>query len=419
MFTQKYRPMHYDDIIGNKININAIVSWLSNWSEKKKMLIVWGPCGVGKSLAVDLILRINNYNIIDLSTDDERGKDYMKRNIKPVIKVLKSVSGKKNVLKVEDIDCSSDYGFISSLVDCTKETRIPIICTCNDLYTLSLKPLRELSNEIKFQKIEANEIVFKHFRNIIKRENIKINENSLRSLFHGDVRNMLNNLQGLPTSSSSSSSSSSLSTLDSKKDNNSCLSLFDLTKDMLSQTTDFEWKYNAYWNDTDLLPLMIHENYILNSISVASYDSAIDSLSDMDMFFDSFELMPYAATSCVQSVSRCHSKLAIKFPSFLGKMSTKNKNNTIYQEYSLKTNVPKSILRLDYITYLTAILLGPLLLKGEKREKNEEKEVVKVFVQSILATGFPYQEIVLIDSEYNYKSVHSRVKTAITRFVKK
>ena len=130
--------------------------------------------------------------------------------------------------------------------------------------------------------------------------------------------------------------------------------------------------------------------------------------------------MPYAATSCVQSVTSCHCKATIKFPSFLGKMSTKNKNNTIYQEYSSKTNVPKSILRLDYISYLTAILLGPLLLlKGEKREKKEEKEVVKVFVQSILATGFPYQEIVLIDSEYNYKSVDSRVKTAITRFVKK
>jgi replication factor C subunit 1 len=377
------------------------------------MLIVWGPCGVGKSLAVDLILRINNYDVIDLSTDDERGKEYIKSTIKPVIKVLKSVSGKKNVLKVEDIDCSSDYGFISSLLDCAKETRIPIICTCNDFYVQSLKPLRELSNEIKFQKIEANEIVFKYLRNIIKREkNIKISDSTLRSLFNGDLRNTLNNLQALSSSSGSSF----------KKDDNTSVSLFDLTSIMLSQTSDIERKYNAYWNDTDLLPLMVHENYVQNSINTTSYNFAIDNLSDMDMFLD-FELMPYAACSCIGATLNCHPKGGgtIKFPAFLGKMSTKNKNNTIYQQFSLKINVPGVPLRLDYITYLTIILIGPLLLfKGEKRERKREKEKenVNTFVQKIKETAFPYQEIVLIDSLNNYKSVDSKVKAAITRSLK-
>jgi replication factor C subunit 1 len=408
MFTQKYRPIHYNDIIGNKINITAIVSWLANWSsEKKKMLIVWGPCGVGKSLAVDLILRINNYDVIDLNTEDDRGREYMKNNIKPVLKVLKSVSGKKNILKVEDIDCSSDYGFISSLLDCTKETRIPIICTCNDLYIQSLKPLRELSTEVKFQKIEANEVVFKYLRNIIKRENMKISDASLRSLFNGDLRNTLNNLQTFTSTSSL------------KKDDNTCSSLFDLTSNMLSQTNDIERKYNSYWNDTDLLPLMIHENYVQNSITTTSYDSAMDSLSDMDMFLD-FELMPYAASCCVRATLNCHPKGGtMKFPAFLGKMSTKNKNNTIYQQFSFKTNLPTSILRLDYVTYLTMLMIGPLLLlKGEKREKKEEKQVIKTFLQKVLETGFPYQEIVLLDSLMNYKSVDSKIKTAITKNLK-
>jgi DNA polymerase III delta prime subunit len=412
MLTQKYRPTHYDDIIGNKINTNAIVSWISSWTSnnKKKMLIVWGPCGVGKSLAIDLILRLNDYNIVELNTDDERGKDYVKSKIKPILKIIKSVSNKKNVLVVEDIDCSSDYGFISSLVDCTKETEIPIICTCNDLYVQSLKPLRDLSTEIKFQKIEASELVFKYLRNIIKRENIKINDSSLRSLFNGDLRNTLNNLQAFVFSSSSSS----------WKDDNTSASLFDLTSSMLSQTNDMERKYNSFWSDTDLLPLMVHENYVQNSINTTSYDSAIDSLSDMDLFFDSYDLLPYAATSCVQAVINCHPKGGImKFPAFLGKMSTKNKNNSIYQQFSLKTNISGGVLRLDYVTYLTMILIGPLLLlKGEKREKKREKENVNTFVQKIKETAFPYQEIVLLDSEYNYKSVDSKMKTAVTKSLK-
>jgi hypothetical protein len=147
----------------------------------------------------------------------------------------------------------------------------------------------------------------------------------------------------------------------------------------------------------------------------------MDSLSDMDLFLSAdFELMPYAACSCVRATLNCHPKGGtMKFPAFLGKMSTKNKNNTIYQEFSFKTNVPRSILRLDYVTYLTMIMIGPLLLlKAEKREKKEEKEVIKTFARKILETGFPYQEIVLLDSLMNYKSVDSKIKTAITKSLK-
>jgi hypothetical protein len=62
------------------------------------------------------------------------------------------------------------------------------------------------------------------------------------------------------------------------------------------------------------------------------------------------------------------------------------------------------------------ILIGPLLLlKGEKREKREEKEIVKNFVRRVLETGFPCQEIVLLDTLNNYKSVDSKLKTAITK----
>jgi alpha-tubulin suppressor-like RCC1 family protein len=65
------------------------------------------------------------------------------------------------------------------------------------------------------------------------------------------------------------------------------------------------------------------------------------------------------------------------------------------------------------------ILIGPLLLlKGEKREKKREKENVNTFVQKIKETAFPYQEIVLLDSEYNYKSVDSKMKTAVTKSLK-
>ena len=89
----------------------------------------YGINGIGKSLLAELVLFIHDHNIIHLHTDDDRGREYITSMIKPILRAKKTFDGQENALLVSDIDSSTaDYGFITTLVECIKETQIPIIC---------------------------------------------------------------------------------------------------------------------------------------------------------------------------------------------------------------------------------------------------------------------------------------------------
>ena len=78
MYTVKYRPNKLDDFVGNKNIIKPFIRWLLEWdpnNKKTKCALVSGVNGVGKNLLVELILKKHDYNIINLSIDDERNKD--------------------------------------------------------------------------------------------------------------------------------------------------------------------------------------------------------------------------------------------------------------------------------------------------------------------------------------------------------
>ena len=61
----------------------------------------------------------------------------------------------------------------------------------------------------------------------------------------------------------------------------------------------------------------------------------MDSLSDADLFdsvFD-FELSTYVALNTIKATTKCNKKSMIKFPQFLGKTATMNKNKRDKLDY--------------------------------------------------------------------------------------
>ena len=152
MYTIKYKPNNLDDFIGNKNIIQPFIQWLVQWNTnntnntnntKNKCALVSGSNGIGKTLLIELILQKYNYNIINLSSDDDRDKETINKTIKnSLLKTIKTFNGQNNCLVISDIDCNGcDYGFISILTECIKETQIPIICICDDKYNQNIKPI--------------------------------------------------------------------------------------------------------------------------------------------------------------------------------------------------------------------------------------------------------------------------------------
>ena len=328
MFTTIYRPKKIEDFIGNRNIIQPFIQWLLEWNaddKKNKCALVSGLTGIGKTLLVDLVLNKHDYNIINLALNDERDKEYMNNVIKPLLKTKKTFEGQENVLVVSEIDAGGDYGFISALTECIKETKIPIICICNDRYDQSIKPILNYCFDIKMTKPSYQE-VYKLLYNIVVSEKIKIKEPELKELYeqsNGDIRFIINILQfGLRTGNKNIQSSN----------------IFDTTGKLLSMDETIDIKYETYWLANDLHPLLVQENYVNNIMGINdelkrldNLAYSADALSDTDLFASyvnmaNWEIEPYVGLSTINASSKCNKKTMIKFPQYLGRVSTMNKN---------------------------------------------------------------------------------------------
>jgi len=363
MLTHKYKPEVLENIIGNKNCVNSIQSWFENWYTSKThskniCALLSGPNGIGKTLTVELVIKKYNLNPISLNPDEKADKEHIVNVILPSIQRQKSFTNKQNIFVIHDIDCYDDYGFISSIVNCLKETKIPVIATCNNRYDQSLKPLMPYCLDIKFQKPSTNDIS-KFVKSILKKESISMNDANLNQLIEDsncDIRNVLNNLELFSSGNTKNVGIGNSANVKDKTNSN----LFEVTKLFMSQNVELDDKQILFWMNNDILPLMIHENYPMNNIKMkneASYlhniTESIHSLSDIDLFEKdihmngNWELMPYTAWFSMNAVANCHAKSMIKFTSFFEKRAVKKQTMHYGDIGYINNHISKSICKTE------------------------------------------------------------------------
>jgi len=343
MFTAVYRPKKLDQFIGNRHVIQPLIRWLLEWDPAKsnqKCALISGFTGIGKSLLVDLLLTKHDCHMIEVALDDDRDKTYMTQVIRPLLRTQKTFDGQVNVLVVSDVDSGCDYGFISSLVDCIKETQIPIICVCNNRYDQTIKPLLLHCADFKLSKPTYSE-VYALLYTVVVAERIKVKASVLKDMYEqssGDIRFLLNALQ--------------FGVFNGRKNIQSA-NVFDTTSVLLSMDETIDRKYDAYWLANDLLPLMVHENYVANVMGMNdpikrldNMASASSALSDADLLDAQMDwtLEPYVNISVVRATAVCNKKTMLKFPQYLGRVSAMYKHKRekmCWQDASFFAEKPK------------------------------------------------------------------------------
>ena len=321
-FTTKYRPNTLRGFIGNKNVIRPFIKWLLEWdsnNKKTKCALISGLNGIGKSLLTELIHYKHDFNIIHLSIEN---KETISKLIKPLLKTKKTIDGQDNVLVVSDVDSGSVS--IASIVECIKETHIPIICICDDRYSQNIKPILNYCIDIKMRKPSYDD-VYPLIYKVVTSEQIKIGKPSVDKLYeqsNGDIRYILNTLQ-----------LGWVKKCDTSKNIQSS-NIFDTTGQLFSQENNIDEKLKYYWMSPDIHTLMVHENYINNTLNSANelkrlenLASSAESLCDVDVLENSlhFELAPYIAFNTIYATSKCSKRGFVKFPQLLGKISTMNK----------------------------------------------------------------------------------------------
>ena len=151
MWSEKYRPKHILDLIGNEEARKLFVEWFAKWKKGVKPLLLVGPPGIGKTTMANLSAKHFGYDLISLNASDVRNK-------KNIHEILQPVLGNQSVLGLpmifidegDGIHGRSDYGGVEALINILKESTVPIILAANNHSSDKMKKIKNLLLQLNY-----------------------------------------------------------------------------------------------------------------------------------------------------------------------------------------------------------------------------------------------------------------------------
>ncbi|KAF9965913.1 hypothetical protein BGZ70_003817 [Mortierella alpina] len=277
LWVDKYRPKKYTDLMGDERVNREVLSWIKEWDQcvfgrkykkftsdqkkqqykefkdfrkpdplgrpDRKVLLLTGPPGLGKTTMAHVIAKQAGYNVIEVNASDDRTGASVKGKIEAALENQSILgSDKPNLLIIDEIDGVSSSGgeqsFIKLLVDMAsvevassedkgktsggskkkkftkKPLMRPIICICNDQYAPVLRPLRVIAQIYQFKKPSVRTVV-NRLQQVCETEQVPSDTRAFGVLYEmteGDMRSCLNTLQFIKNKSKTSVMQASVAT---------------------------------------------------------------------------------------------------------------------------------------------------------------------------------------------------------------
>ncbi|MCJ8749186.1 hypothetical protein PDJAM_G00173520 [Pangasius djambal] len=480
LWVDKYRPRSLKNLIGQQGEqscANKLLRWLKSWHKNHsgnakpaaarfgkfggkddgsgfKAALLSGPPGVGKTTTAALVCEELGYSYVEMNASCTRSKNSLKEviaeslnntSIKNFYTGASQTVSDKHVLIMDEVDGmagNEDRGGIQELIGLIKNSKIPIICMCNDRNHMKIRSLANYCFDLRFQRPRVEQIKGA-MMSIAFKEGLKIPPPALNEVIlasNQDIRQVLHNL-------SMWSATDKVMTYDqAKADANKakkdmkmgpfdvCRKVF-LSGEETAHMTLID-KSDLFFHDYSLAPLFVQENYIHVRPAAAGgnlknhlvlLSKTADSICDGDLVDrqirsrQTWSLLPTQAiyaSVLPGELMRGYMSQFPTFPSWLGKFSSTGKHSRIVQELSshmsLKTLSSKGAVNLDYLPYLRSALLEPLQCRGTDGASDSVKlmddyDLIKEDFDSIM-------EISTWGGQPDpYSKLDSKVKAAFTR----
>ena len=470
LWTDKYAPKTIYDIIGNQQQLKNLEIWLDNWDNcilkgnkkeenktgKKfyrnenvnaRAAIISGPPGIGKTSSIRVLTKSKGYRTFELNASDKRNKDTINNSVGFLMNntTLSSIDNStmtKNVIIMDEVDGmagNEDKGGIKALIDIVKKTKVPIIFICNDIYSPKLKALLNYCYDIRFYRPDRRQTVLR-LMYICKKEGIFIDNQSLGYIvdsFGNDIRQTINYLD-LCSRTKRNVNDIKKNCEEVKKDKSVTVSSFDICKILLnrneSSKLNFGQKLDLFFVDFDLIPNMIHENYIYTAIvninggpkKKESLEKIFEGLDHMS-FGDSIEnrmksqmewsLLPDKGIHSTVIPSMIFSSYLDfpKFPDYLNKISRIIKTDRQLKELKKIFN--------NYSLFEIKNLAGPLFYnlivdKLVNEGKNGLDGIVDILAHYRMNANMFKENLYDLQSKENqaiFNKINTSIKTALTK----
>jgi replication factor C large subunit len=200
----KHRPKVLAGIIGNKETIKDFVDWVKSWDKgvpKKRAVFLYGPPGVGKTVAVEALTNDLHMELVEKNASDYRTEDAINR-FAGLASQFGSLFGGKRLVLLDELDGLTgtvDKGGVGAITAIVKNALCPIVLIANSAYDPRFSNLRNYCLLLEFKKPPAGEVA-KHLKAICDSEGIEADEKALKFIAQrseGDVRSAVNDLQAL------------------------------------------------------------------------------------------------------------------------------------------------------------------------------------------------------------------------------
>ena len=278
LWINKYKPIHLNDIIGNKDQIINIKNWLENLhTYKNQGIIISGNQGLGKTLSVKLLLEelgyiikiINPNEIKDYRICDDFNDYY---NFVNSIHIKMQFGNNKKIALVfdetENITLTSEKKYIMEIYKKNNKLKcFPLIFISNNQHSKLLNDLKKGCHEIIFSNPTNEELKY-FIKKIMKCENIYFESDDIIDQLiifsQNDIRRIINLLEELSFHSKKNKISQVKMSefIEKSREKNVDIGLLKSTEKILNNYLDYDTIIKLYETEKVLLPLMIHENYL-------------------------------------------------------------------------------------------------------------------------------------------------------------